>query len=314
MLNNKIIHQTWKIDTIPEKYAAFVDSIKRNNPDYDYRLWTDRDNRQLIQDQYPWFLSTYDSYTHGIERVDAVRYFILYTYGGVYIDLDMECLRSIDNLFQTGELFFSLEAGPLISNKVVSNAFMAADQGHPFFHYIMTHLDSFRTQDITFSDVFKNTGPDMVTQQLLRQRQKFDVRVIGLRHICPKKMLSQHPDFQKFTLDEIRKQKRLYLIHHNTESWNIQVKWPEFDIEEYQLYKFYDINGFDIDYVEYTDDKYDQILAKCNQNPDAIGFNYNGYIKGFGGKLEKIEGRSFWSKTGVDPWICIKKDKLYLIL
>jgi len=313
MLKRKIIHQTWKTKNIPAKYAQFAETVKRNNPDYEYRLWTDHDNRRLIEDLYPWFLSTYDSYAHGIERVDAVRYFILYTYGGVYIDLDMECLKPIDSLFREGELFFSLEAGPLIRNQVVSNAFMAANKGNLFFHHIITHLESFKTQDITYRDVFNNTGPDMVSKQYRMQRRKFDFRIIGLNHICPKKMISQHPRLKKLTLNEIRRQKRLHLIHHNTESWNIQMKCPDPEPEGYRLYKLHDINGYDIDYVECKDNTFAEIIARCNQNPHALGFNFNGYIKGPGGKPEKIRRRNGWMKNGIDPWICIKKSMLHLL-
>lgn len=41
--------------------------------------------------------------------VDAIRPFILETYGGVYIDLDIECLRPIDAFLQGHELVFQEE-------------------------------------------------------------------------------------------------------------------------------------------------------------------------------------------------------------
>jgi len=40
---------------------------------------------QLIATKFPWFLDTYKSYPYGIQRADALRYFVLYEYGGVYI-------------------------------------------------------------------------------------------------------------------------------------------------------------------------------------------------------------------------------------
>lgn len=45
-------------------------------------------SRDFIATEYPWFLSTYDSYSFPIQRVDTVRYFILRHYGGIYMDLD----------------------------------------------------------------------------------------------------------------------------------------------------------------------------------------------------------------------------------
>ena len=45
------------------------------------------------QEHYPWFLPTYQSYPYAIQRVDVLRYFLLHSLGGVYIDLDMGCRR-----------------------------------------------------------------------------------------------------------------------------------------------------------------------------------------------------------------------------
>ena len=52
------------------------------------QLWTDAKSRELIATEYPWFLSTFDNYSQPIQRADAIRYFVLSRYGGVYIDLD----------------------------------------------------------------------------------------------------------------------------------------------------------------------------------------------------------------------------------
>ena len=45
-------------------------------------------SRELIATEYPWFLTTFDNYTQPIQRADAIRYFVLSHYGGIYIDLD----------------------------------------------------------------------------------------------------------------------------------------------------------------------------------------------------------------------------------
>ncbi len=108
----RIIHQTWKDNHLPTDYKQYRQTILDLHPDWEHRLWTDADNRNLIMKTFPWFLKTYDNYKHTIERVDAVRYFILLHYGGVYIDLDMECLKPVDDLFLEGNLHFSLLASP----------------------------------------------------------------------------------------------------------------------------------------------------------------------------------------------------------
>lgn len=42
--------------------AKWRDNCKRINPDWEFRIYTDDDNRKLVQEHYPWFLATYDSY------------------------------------------------------------------------------------------------------------------------------------------------------------------------------------------------------------------------------------------------------------
>lgn len=306
-MKTRIIHQTWKTKTLPTEYAAFAESVRAHHPGFEYRLWTDEDNRELIRASYPWFLPTYDAYKHEIERVDAVRYFMLYTYGGIYIDLDMECLKPLDDLLSGSELYFSLEAGPVIENQVLSNAFMASEPGNRFFQHLMTHLESFRTSDITFRDVFNNTGPDMLTRQYLLHRERFDFGIIGLRDICPAKMLGQHPVLKHHDLADIRASRRLYLIHHNTESWNIQADPPSRAPEGYDLHLLHDIHGFDIDYVEHRGGGLSRIKAACDGNTDAVGFNYNGFVKGKGGRLRRSGRNDAWMKNGKIPWVCIKK-------
>lgn len=52
------------------------------------QLWSEKSSRDFIETHYPWFLRTYDRYRFPVQRVDAVRYFILMHYGGIYLDLD----------------------------------------------------------------------------------------------------------------------------------------------------------------------------------------------------------------------------------
>lgn len=85
----RIIHQTWKNETIPEKWEQAYSSCKKNHPNYEYIFWTDEKARNFIAQEYSWFLDQYDKYPYNIQRVDSFRYFALVHYGGIYIDLDV---------------------------------------------------------------------------------------------------------------------------------------------------------------------------------------------------------------------------------
>eukprot|EP00798_Chlamydomonas_sp_ICE-L_P019947 gene19947-26655_t len=130
----RILHQTWKDKDIPQKWKAAQKSCQDLHPDYEYRLWTDADARELIARRFPWFIGTYDGYTHNIQRADALRYFVLYEYGGIYVDLDILCKKKLDPL-----LHFNFTA-PKTYPMGVSNDIMAAQKRDPFSHRLIHHL------------------------------------------------------------------------------------------------------------------------------------------------------------------------------
>ena len=94
----RLIHQTWKDERVPQRWQAFQASWRRHHPRWSYRLWTDEDCRELVARHAPWFLTIYDAYREPIMRVDAFRYLVMQRLGGVYVDLDFECLRPVDAL------------------------------------------------------------------------------------------------------------------------------------------------------------------------------------------------------------------------
>ena len=82
-------------------------------------------------------------------RVDAARYFIMHHFGGVYVDLDFECLRAIDPLLEGKTLLLGLEPGSHLGQQVarqsgleriVGNAFIASQAGHPFWEHVFRQL------------------------------------------------------------------------------------------------------------------------------------------------------------------------------
>merc|ERR1712190_626040 len=89
----RIFHQTWKRRALPTRFAHWRHSCVSLHPTWEHRLWTDSQLRQFVQTEYNDFLPAYDAYPKEIMRVDAVRYMWMHHFGGVYADLDVECLR-----------------------------------------------------------------------------------------------------------------------------------------------------------------------------------------------------------------------------
>ncbi|CAO1613048.1 unnamed protein product [Sympodiomycopsis kandeliae] len=154
----RIIHQTWKSETLPPKWDAVRQECAEIHPDYEYMLWTDAASRAFIAEHYPWFLSVFDSYPYNIQRADAIRYFVLHHYGGIYMDLDIGCNRRLDPLLR-----FEIVL-PVTRPVGVSNDLIFAEKGHPFMDQLIHNLATFNHRYLThYPTVMFSTGPMFVS-------------------------------------------------------------------------------------------------------------------------------------------------------
>ena len=159
----KIVHLTWKTRQIPLEWKQTALSWKKTNPDWRLKLWTDEDNRNYIENKYPEFLNIYDSYPHNIQRADAIRYFLLKDFGGIYCDLDIEILGSLNPYFDNAEGdVFLVQSGNV---PVYTNSFMAGKPGAPFWNEVIERLKKPQLPWFAVSKhfvVMYSTGPLMV--------------------------------------------------------------------------------------------------------------------------------------------------------
>ena len=168
----RIIHQTWKTHALPDNFKKWSQQCKKLHPTWQYFFWTDAMNREFILAHYPWFIRTYDGYDIHIKRVDAVRYFWLYHYGGVYLDLDMVCIKAFDPLLKTGKAIFGYQLEDVHGDGAVANAFMASPPRHPLFRILIDTLHTVQDEIVV-----KATGPTFLTDSIDRYWNKDDIVV-----------------------------------------------------------------------------------------------------------------------------------------
>jgi len=133
-----IIHQTWRdVDPMPISWQQASNTCRSLHPNYEYRLWTDNDGRRLIEKEFPCLLATFDSYPYAIQRADVIRLIVLYVYGGIYLDLDIICLKPLDQL-RSYEFIL-----PKTKPVGLSNDFIIAQPKHPFLLQILNDLPKF---------------------------------------------------------------------------------------------------------------------------------------------------------------------------
>ncbi|CCK68068.1 mannosylinositol phosphorylceramide synthase catalytic subunit CSH1 KNAG_0A03890 [Huiozyma naganishii CBS 8797] len=154
----KIIHQTYKTEDIPKQWVESQKKCKDLHPDYQYILWTDESSKSFIAEEYPWFLDTFNNYRYPIERADAIRYFILLKYGGVYIDLDDGCERRLDPLLKYPA--FVRKTSPT----GISNDVMGSVPNHPFILKLTKSLKHYdKNWYLPYLSILGSTGPIFVS-------------------------------------------------------------------------------------------------------------------------------------------------------
>jgi len=145
----KIIHQimhNFKCDyppeqnisvIIPDKWKISPIEWKKHHPNWEHKIWNDYESRELIKNNYNWFLETYDNYKYPIQRVDAVRYFILHNQGGLYTDLDTYPVCNLEKYFN-----YNLEAYFVNGEFCLNNAFLVSTKGANIWNGVFKSLQS----------------------------------------------------------------------------------------------------------------------------------------------------------------------------
>ena len=175
------IFQTWKSKTqVPEDYTRWSESVKIRNANFEHFLWDDFDNRQFIADYYPWFLAIYDAYPREIYRADAVRYFFMYQFGGVYLDMDTECLEPLTPLFDSSaDVWLGRLGNDANFPHSIPNAIMASRPLQEFWLLAMHFLlENATTTAGSHAQVL--AGPEAMTGSILLKKT-YDTYVSGKR-------------------------------------------------------------------------------------------------------------------------------------
>jgi len=81
-----------------EEAGRHVGRLRQLNPGWELRVWTDEDCERLMRSAMPDRLRAWRDLTPKMKRFDAIRPLILHVYGGIYLDVDVECARPFDPL------------------------------------------------------------------------------------------------------------------------------------------------------------------------------------------------------------------------
>lgn len=130
----KIIHQIWLGPKAPPHYFwEYSKSWQKNNPDWEWKFWTDKEAEALDFDLKDLYLRS----TNWGEKSDILRAELLDRFGGMYVDTDFECLKSFSELHYKYDFYAGLEPphdGDFTSDAphvTISDALIGSRPNHP---------------------------------------------------------------------------------------------------------------------------------------------------------------------------------------
>lgn len=161
-----LIYQTWKSrSAIPANYRHWRQTFVDLNPDCQVLLWDDDDNRAFIAERFAWALPVYDGYPREIFRADAVRFFFLFEFGGLYADMDTECLQPIRPSATAGSVVLCRMGGNPHFAHALPNAVMASRPFQIFWLFAIKCM-----LDAAASPAAATSGPEDLTGPVLLKR------------------------------------------------------------------------------------------------------------------------------------------------
>jgi len=187
----KIIHQTYiSLEKLPKVWKDTPVTWQKYHPDWKYKFWSDDDCKQMVSQHFPEFLETYNSYKHNIQRADAIRPMVLYLYGGLYVDCDIQPIRSVEDLFyQDNEVYLVRSS----NGNVVTNCFMASKPKVKFWKLIIDEMyNRAKSPNIFWSlskhiEVMYTTGPMFIDKMFNQYKNTFKFYFLPREYIIPTK-------------------------------------------------------------------------------------------------------------------------------
>ena len=220
----KTIHYCWfGHNPLPELALRCIASWRKFLPNYEIREWNE-DNFDV--NIIPYTAEAYRQKKYAFVS-DYARFWILYHYGGIYFDTDVEVIRPMDDIIERGN-FMGFEVDPDGSNTpgryAPKYAFAVAlglgfgmDKGHPFLQRMMTYYKEL-TFDISHLSPWTKTIVAHTTEVLVQMglQSKKGIQKVGDITIYP------HEFFAPVNVisGRLPVTKKTHSIHWYMGSWN----------------------------------------------------------------------------------------------
>lgn len=234
----RIIHVIWLGGKLPSDYEGFYTSWVTHHPDWVHLFWTDskenyvrgaqvlhsfdevasalknpKDEKRFVVDIADLQFANRPFYDKSInygERSDILKWEVVYRFGGVYVDTDFECLRSLDYLHHIYDFYTGLQ--PLDTSFVqLGAALYGAIPGHPIMRACVEGIKE--NQHIV--PVIAKTGPLHFTRSFIANAHKGNLVNIAF----PASYFYPCSYEQRVLAKEVWHKDEAFAVHHWAGSW-----------------------------------------------------------------------------------------------
>lgn len=192
----KIIHFCWfSGDKYPELIDNCINSWKKHLPDYEFMLW---DAERIKSCSNLWLEQTLEKRKYAF-GADYIRFYALYHYGGIYLDADVEVLKSFNPLLDQKQFLGEEYAGD------IEAAVLGAEKR---LSWVKECLDHYTNRPFIKPNGELDTTPvPLMVNCILEHYDK--IKVLPYTYFSPK----------SFHSGKITKSNNTYCIHHFDSSW-----------------------------------------------------------------------------------------------
>ncbi|MEK6153516.1 glycosyltransferase [Flavobacteriaceae bacterium 3-367] len=213
----KKIHYCWLSgDPFPELIARCIESWEKYLPDYEFILW---DTNRFNMDDSVWVSEAFETKKYAF-AADYIRLYAVYHHGGIYLDTDIEVLKSFNDLLHLPYFLGSEGQG------IIEAGVFGAEKNTPWIAECLKHYDNRAFIKIDGS-LDQATLPRIMMQQvkqlyILEELTSPEIKTLDYSAKEEKKVYMFPQDYfcaKNHGTGMIEKTENTYSIHHFAMSW-----------------------------------------------------------------------------------------------
>jgi mannosyltransferase OCH1-like enzyme len=164
------LHMIWVGNTLQPDYVKknFL-KWKELMPDWECFLWTDKDLENLDKSIFP--IDLINTCEIPAQKADILRYFLIYNFGGIYVDCDITPYKSLEPIVQFQKSFVVCH-DLNVTWEYIAIGFFASSPKHVILKEV---CEKVLLVELNTSDVHMKTGPRLFGSVVLNSGKEFSL-------------------------------------------------------------------------------------------------------------------------------------------